>query len=181
MPSDEFIELPLERYRAYLRLLARMQLPPRLWAKIGASDVVQQTLLEAHVAAGQYRGRSDGEWLAFLRQTLARNMADLARLYSADKRDVSREMEMSSAQLERFIAAADPSPSQEAVKNERLLKLSEALAQLPDDQRVAVELKHLQAWTVKQIAELIDKSETAVGGMLYRGIRKLRELMEEEP
>jgi RNA polymerase sigma-70 factor, ECF subfamily len=181
MPGDEFIELPIERYQAYLRLLARMQLPPRLWAKIGASDVVQQTLLEAHIAAGQYRGRSDGEWWAFLRQTLARNMADLARLYSAGKRDVAREMELSSVRLERFVATAEPSPSQEAVKNERLLKLADALAQLPDDQRVAVELKHLQSWTVKQIADLTGKSETAIGGMLYRGIRKLRELMEEEP
>lgn len=181
MPGDDFIELPLERYQAYLRLLARMQLPPRLWAKIGASDLVQQTLLEAHVAAGQYRGRSDGEWLAFLRQTLARNMADLGRLYSADKRDVSREMELSSVRLEQFAASAEPSPSQEAVKNERLLKLADALAALPDDQRVAVELKHLQSWTVKQIADLTGKSETAVGGMLYRGIRKLRELMEEKP
>src|SRR5262245_47676462 len=177
MSGDDFIELPLERYQAYLRLLARMQLPPRLWAKIGASDVVQQTLLEAHVAAGQYLGRSDGEWLAFLRQTLARNMADLNRLYSADKRDVAREMELSSVRLEQFAASAEPSPSQEAVKNERLLKLADALAALPDDQRIAVELKHLPSWTVKQIADLTGKSETAVGGMLDRGIRKLRELM----
>lgn len=180
MPSDDFIELPLERYQAYLRLLARMQLPPRLWAKISASDVVQQTLLEAHVAAGQYRGRTDGEWLAFLRQTLARNMADLGRLYSADKRDVARELDLSSVRLENFAADARPSPSQEAVKNERLLKLAEALASLPDDQRIAVELKHLQSWTVRQIADLIGKSETAVGGMLYRGIRRLREIMEEK-
>ncbi len=181
MASDDFIELPIDRYQAYLRLLARMQLPPRLWAKIGASDVVQQTLLEAHIAAGQYRGRSDGEWLAFLRQTLARNMTDLARLYSADKRDVARELDLSSARLERVVATADSSPSQAAVKNERLLKLAEALARLPDDQRIAVELKHLQSWTVKQIADLTGKSETAIGGMLYRGIRKLRELMEEQP
>jgi RNA polymerase sigma-70 factor, ECF subfamily len=180
MPGDDFIELPLERYRAYLRLLARMQLPPRLWAKVGASDVVQQTLLEAHVAAGTYRGRSDGEWIAFLRQTLARNLADLIRQYSAGKRDVSRELDLSSARLERFAAAAAPSPSQVAVENERLLCLANALARLPDDQRIAVELKHLQSWTVRQIGELIGKSETAVGGLLYRGIRKLRELMEEK-
>jgi RNA polymerase sigma-70 factor, ECF subfamily len=179
MAGPEFIELPLTRFRAYLRLLARMQLPPKLWAKVGASDVVQQTLLEAQQAQSQFRGQSEGEWLAFLRQTLARNLADLVRLYSREKRDISREIEQSSLQLEQFARTAEPSPSQQAVKNEQLLQLAEALGRLPDDQRIAVELKHLQSWSVRQIAELIGKSEVAVGGLLYRGIRKLRELFEE--
>jgi RNA polymerase sigma-70 factor, ECF subfamily len=181
MPGDDFLELPLERYRAYLRLLARMQLPPCLWAKIGPSDVVQQTLLEAHAAAGRFRGRTDEEWLAFLRQTLARNLADVYRRFRAGKRDVAREIDLSSGRLEGLAAAASPSPSDAAERNERLLRLAAALARLPDDQRVAVELKHLQAWTVRQIADLTGKSETAVGGALYRGIRKLRELLEDEP
>lgn len=178
MSNDDLIEMPLERFRAYLRLLARMQLPPKLWAKVSASDVVQQTMMEAQFAARQFRGQSEAEWVAYLRSTLARNMADLLRLYSAEKRDIAKEIDLSSARLEQFAATADPSPSQQAVKNEQLLKLSEALAGLPDDQRIAVELKHLQSWSVKQISDLIGKSEVAVGGLLYRGVRKLRELME---
>jgi RNA polymerase sigma-70 factor, ECF subfamily len=183
MPENagDYVELPLERYGAYLHLLARMQLSPRLWAKVGASDIVQQTLLEAHAAAPQFRGASDGAWLAFLRQTLARNMADIARRYAADKRDINRELELSSARLAGFAIATDGTPSEAAVRNERLLQLSDALAKLPDDQRIAVELKHLQGWTVKRIGELTGKSETAIGGLLYRGIKKLKEHLTEPP
>src|SRR6516225_8608246 len=89
-PSDD-TDRGLERFRSYLLLLARIRLDPMVRAKVGASDVVQQTLFEAHRDGAQFRGRSVGEQAAWLRQILARNLANVVRDLRRDKRDVARE------------------------------------------------------------------------------------------
>lgn len=170
-----------ERYRDYLHLLARLQVPGRLRARFDASDVVQLTLLEAHRAEG-LAGMEEPARLVFLRRALANNLADLARHHAAGKRDVGREqaMEASSARLEQWLAAGDSSPSRRAWRQEELLALAGALMRLPPEQRLAVEMKHLQGATVAEVAEAMGKTETAVGGLLRRGLAKLREVMSDE-
>src|SRR4051812_20595086 len=81
----------LERWRAYLQLLARLHLDPRLAGKLDPSDVVQQTLLQAHQARAQFRGTTDGERAAWLRQILANNLAGAARAFARPGRDAARE------------------------------------------------------------------------------------------
>src|ERR687884_581060 len=79
------------------------------------------------------------------------------------------------AELDVWLADERSSPSEQALRQERLRRLDEALAALPEDQRTAVELKHLHGLAVADIAHQMGRSETAVGGLLRRGIRKLRE------
>src|SRR5438874_621284 len=81
----------LERFRDYLRLLAGLQVGPRLRVKVDPSDLVQQTLLKAHQARDQFRGASSGEMSAWLRQILARTLADAARDLGRERRDIARE------------------------------------------------------------------------------------------
>jgi RNA polymerase sigma-70 factor, ECF subfamily len=176
-------DLAWERYRAYLQLLARLRLPARLRIKFNSSDLVQQTLLEAYRAADQLALMDEPARAAFLRRVLANNLADLVRRYSTEARDVDRERPLkgqihpSSAQLASWLASAGSSPSQKAIREEELLTLANALASLPDDQRLAVEMKHLEGATVADIAIVLERSDTAVGGMLRRGLARLRELM----
>jgi RNA polymerase sigma-70 factor, ECF subfamily len=176
---------PLERYRDYLRMLARIQLGPRLQAKLDASDVVQQAILHAHQARAQFRGTTEAEKRAWLRAILANVMTAAGRGFETAARDVSREqsleaeLERSSSRLERMLAADQSSPSQRAVRAEELLRLAAALAQLPDDHRQAVELHHLRGLALIDVAAQMKRSRPAVVGLLFRGLRRLRELLHE--
>ena len=178
--------MSLEAYRDYLRLLAGVQLDPRLRGKLDPSDVVQETLARAHEKGEQFRGHTEAQRAAWLRQILANQLAAAVRRYlDAGKRDARRErslsvaVEDSSARLEALLAADQPSPSQQAVRHEELRRLAEALARLPEDQRQAIELHHLHGLPVEEVARTLGRSESATGGLLRRGLKRLRELMRE--
>jgi RNA polymerase sigma-70 factor (ECF subfamily) len=174
----------LERFRPYLRLLARLHLDPRLRGKLDASDVVQQAFLQAYQALDQFRGQGDAELMAWLRRILARCLTHASRDFTRDKRDVDRErsleaaVEHSSVRLEAWLAADQSSPSERADRNEQLLRLADALGSLPEAQREALVLHYWQDWTVAEIAQRLDRSTTAVAGLLKRGLKELRTLMK---
>ena len=175
----------LERYRDYLHLLARLQLGSRMQKHLDASDVVQQTFLEAQKQLAQFRGRSEAELTAWLRQILAHNLADVLRALGRAKRDVSRErslevaLEESSARLQSWLAAEQSSPSQKAQRKEQGVRLAAALAQLPEPQREALTLRHLEGWSLADIAQHLGRTQAAVVGLLQRGLKALRQLLQE--
>jgi RNA polymerase sigma-70 factor (ECF subfamily) len=175
----------LERFRDYLGLLARLQLDARLRGKVDLSGVVQQTLLEAHQALTHVADRGEAIQAAWLRQILANNLRDEIRKFATGARDVDREqpleaaLDRSSAQLGAWLATNESSPSQRAVRHEELLRLAAALARLPEDQRQAVELHHLQGLPLADVAKELGRSKGAVAQLLFRGLNKLRELLAD--
>jgi RNA polymerase sigma-70 factor, ECF subfamily len=173
----------LEQYRSYLLLLARMQLNPGPRNRIDPSDIVQQTLLEAHAKADQFQG-NDSALAAWLRQALVNNLRDAWRAMHRGRRDIRREqalpdaVDQSSARLQAILAAPQSSPSQRAVRNEELLRLADGLTELPELQREAIVLHHLQGCSLSETARSLGKTDAAVAGLLHRGLRKLRVAME---
>ncbi len=176
---------PLEHFREYLRVLARLQIDPRLRRKLDPSDVVQETLLRAHERRDQFRGTTDAELAAWLRQILANQLAEALRRYTREARDVNRErsleaaVEESSARLEQWLASEQAESGQRLLRDEQLIRLGEALADLPEDQRTAVEMRYLQKEPVARIAELLGRTEASVSGLLRRGLARLRERLAE--
>ncbi len=172
----------LEEFRSYLLLLARMQLGPGPRNRIDPSDIVQQTLLEAHAKADQFEG-GDSALAAWLRQALVNNLRDAWRALRKGKRDIAREqalpeaLEQSSVRLEGMLAAAQSSPSQQAVRNEDLLRLANALTRLPDAQREAIVLHHLQGCSLAETARSLGRTDASIAGLLHRGLKELRRLM----
>ena len=173
----------LARFRSYLHLLARLQLGDR--PGVEPSDLVQQTLLEAHRGWADCRAESDAERAAWLRRILANNLADALRARTRARRDVDREVSIdaalgeSSAQIGLWIASPGPSPSQEADKHEQAIRLATALAGLPEAEQEALVLQHWHGLTVAQIGARLSRTPAAIGGLLKRGLKRLRERMSD--
>jgi RNA polymerase sigma-70 factor, ECF subfamily len=174
----------LERYRAYLGLIARLQIDPRWRARVDLSGAVQQTLFEAHQMMRDGDGRTSQERLAWLRTCLAHNLTDELRKATADRRDIRREQSLeaalakSSQCLEDWLAVAGSAPGDRAERAEQAVRLAAALATLPETQREALVLQHWHGWTIAEIAEHLGRTRTAVAGLLKRGLATLRQELE---
>jgi len=184
-PESDHGDLALERFRTYLLMLARGQLRGQVAQKLDASDVVQQTLLDAHRQRASFRGATPAEMAGWLRRMLACNLADAVRALTRGKRDVGRERALeaalaeSSARLEAWLLVDQSSPSQRAIHNERVLRLADAVAALPEGQREAVLLHYWQDLPLADVAQRMGRTPPSVAGLLQRGLKALRERLAE--
>jgi RNA polymerase sigma-70 factor (ECF subfamily) len=175
--------LLLDRYRNYLSLLARGMIGGALRVSLDASDLVQQTFLEAHRDLPQFRGSGERELAAWLRRILIRNLNQQAEYNGRQRRGrkhrVSLDvlLERSSQFVCRARAHLVASPSEQAVRREQAVLLADALARLPEDQRTALELHHLQGLSVPEVSRKMGRGVFSVTGLIYRGMRTLRELL----
>jgi RNA polymerase sigma-70 factor (ECF subfamily) len=180
-------EWHLERYRELLRLLVRqLHLSPRFRGRFDSSDLVQETLLKAQRKIEQFRGTSEAELVKWLQQILANTLRDEIRKARAQERDVALEQSLdaavadSAARLQAYLADERASPSEQAERRERLLRVAAAIDQLPEDQRTAVIQRDLLGASVAEIAGQMGRTEKSVAGLLLRGRRTLRRLLQDE-
>jgi RNA polymerase sigma-70 factor, ECF subfamily len=178
----------LERYRNYLALLARLQIGKRLQGKLDPSDLVQETFLEAHRDFAQFRGGSEAEFVNWLRQILAMNLANLVRhYYGTQRRDVRLERELavdldqSSRVLDRGLVAAGSTPSQQAARREQAVLLADALGRLPQDYREVIILRHLEGLTFPEVAHRLGRTLDSVEKLWARGLARLRRSLGVKP
>ncbi|MCA9139378.1 MAG: sigma-70 family RNA polymerase sigma factor [Planctomycetales bacterium] len=179
-PVDVSDPAIVAQYEPYLRMLARTRMRRAYQAKIGASDMVQQAMMQAVQGFDGFRGSTEGELLAWLRQILAHHLCHLDRDLHRDKRDIRREQSMeqklaaSSMRLEGLLAGSDPTPSQHIALGESVIQISQAIARLPESQADAVRLHYLEGMKLSEVASELGKSTGAVAGLLHRGMKELR-------
>jgi len=178
--NPEAADRLLELYRPVLRLIAEHLVGSGLRRREDASDIVQRTVLEAYAAFEQFQGQSEPEFSAWLKQILRRNVANLVRDNRAAKRDVRREQYLDAAEGSVSVTWMQPAgrgttPSQRVIKAEAALNLAHAIDELPDGQRVAVRMRHLEGCSIDEIAEAMQKSPAAVAGLIRRGLDALRQ------
>ena len=175
----------LQRYRAHLAVLARVQIGRRLQGKVDASDVVQETFLGAYRDFPQFRGTTEKEFLGWLRQVLASLLANLVRHYQGtQRRDVrlerqlDGELEQSSQALDRGLIALQSSPSQQAARREQSVLLANALGRLPRELRELLIFRHLEGLTFPEVARRLGRSVDSVKKQWPRPLASLRRLLE---
>lgn len=172
--------------RNYALLMARTQLGSWVQAKVDPSDLVQQSMLEAYQAFGAFEGRTEAEWLAWLRRILKHNAADLARHYGdMGKRQICREVPLgrpgTDDSRENALEPADDgmSPSEQMLLCERELLLTEGLARLPANYREVIVLRNLQGLPFDEVASRLGRSRPAVQMLWMRALRSLQAILEE--
>ena len=182
---------PIEQYRSYLHVLARAQLHPRVQPKLDASDIVQQTLLEAHRDRDAFAGSNAAQLAGWLRGILAHNLDNALRDLRRKKRDIRRErpidgggpddaaIDRSGLDTPSWLADDSASPSEILEGHERLLSLSAGMTHLPEDQAQAIVLRYWQNRPLADIADRMERTPAAVAGLLHRGLKQLRELLAE--
>jgi RNA polymerase sigma-70 factor (ECF subfamily) len=171
----------LELYRNYLALLARYQIGRRLQGKTDASDLIQETFLEAYRDFAQFRGNTEAELASWLRRILASNLANLvARFFGTKRRDVRLEQELaddldqSSRALDWGLVAQQSSPSHQAARRDQAVLLANALERLPEDYRQVLILRHLEELSFPDVACRMDRSVHSVKNLWARALARLR-------
>jgi RNA polymerase sigma-70 factor (ECF subfamily) len=180
----------LELNRTYLTLLARTQIDLHLQGRVDASDVVQETFLDACRDFDHFRGSSPGEWVAWLRKILIYNLARVVqRQVVAQKRSARREvsleqhvavMDRSSGRIETALVGRSSSPSSQAQRSERAARVADQLARLSSDYREVLVLRNLEGLPFSEVAQRMGRSAGAVRILWVRAVDQLRQLLQAE-
>jgi RNA polymerase sigma-70 factor (ECF subfamily) len=171
----------LEHFRGYLLTLARIHFHRALSARADPSDIVQETLLEAHRSRERFRGSTVAAQAAWLRRILAANLNDFARNHRRACRDVQRErsldeaLDASSQRLEAWARSTDPSPSSVADRQERILRIATALADLTEEEQDVLVLRYCEDLSLEEIGARLGVSRNTIARRLRRGSAALRE------
>jgi RNA polymerase sigma-70 factor, ECF subfamily len=171
----------LASYQNYLRLLAKIEIGRRLQGKVDASDVVQETFLEAHRHFPAFQGHAAGQLTQWLRAILAATLANTIRRYlGTQARDLrleqqlAEDLDQSTCALGQMLMDPHSSPSQQVLRGEQTLLVAEAMSRLPDDYQTVLVLRHMEGLTFPQVAERMDRSVDSVEKLWLRGLTRLK-------
>jgi len=175
----------LESCRNYLLLVANRELGDDLQAKLGASDVVQETFVQAQQVFHRFHGNENEQLLAWLAQILEHKLAHARRQFTGtQKRDVHREISFEGSPEATpggngKQAPRGSTPSSIVAGKEEQHRLEVALARLPDDMRRVVELRSLERMPFAEVGVQLQRSSEAARKLWVRAICRLQQLLDE--
>ena len=171
----------LESYQNYLRLLARIEIGRRLQGKVDASDIVQETFLEAHRQFPLFQGTAEAQLAKWLRTILAGTVANVVRRYAGTQarnlrleRELVEGLDQSTCALEQMLVDRHSSPSHQAMRGEQSLQVAAAMSRLPEDYQTVLVLRHLEGLSFPQVAVRMDRSVDSVEKLWLRGLTRLK-------
>lgn len=171
-----------ERYRPYLKLLSGRLAPTFLRKRCDASDIVQQTCVDALKAITGFRGKTEAEFTAWIATILRSNIVDACRQHTAEMRDLRKEVQLheanGTASLNwHILAQSGSSPSVRAVRGESALVLADALDQLREDMALAVTLRYIEGMKLAEVAKEMDTTVATAAGLVRRGLKQLNQIL----
>jgi len=173
-----------ETFRRHLLLVAHRELPLALRGKVGPSDVVQETAVDAQRAFAAFRGSTAEECFAWLRSILRNNVVDAVRRYELSKKRASgREISLATESGRRqggLIELPRGLPEGSAIRHEDANVLARAMARLSGDQTSVLRLRYWEGLSFPEIGERLGRSADAVRKLWYRAVERLQEEMNSE-
>jgi RNA polymerase sigma-70 factor (ECF subfamily) len=175
----------LTLYRPYLRIAAGRRLPRVVQKRLDASDIAQQTMMDAVRGLADFRGQTEPEFTAWMMRLLERNLLQSVRNNKLGKRDIRLEQDCangsgSAVMVWQSLADNGSSPMSTVFRGEAALYLALALEKLPTDQRTALELRYMGHETLQAIADEMDRSVSSVVVLIRRGVESLEALLPSE-
>lgn len=176
--SPEALGRALMACRAYLLLVADRKLAPQLRCKADASDLVQETFLEAQRDFARFDGVATEDWLSWLCQILLHNVANTVRRYRhTEKRALDRELALVPGEGAALVAEM-ASPSAQAACHEETAALEVALSHLPEHYRRVLHLRYQEKQTFAQIGTTLSCSAEAARKLWARAVSRLQKMLE---
>lgn len=179
--SADAIGRLIQDCRAYLLSIANQELESDFGAKVGGSDLVQETMLSAQRCLGDFQGQSREELLAWLRGMLINDIKETRRRFRTGRRDVGREQVLAEDSADRRIEqvpAAEATPSTDAITREEAARLQQVLNELSPEDREVIELRNWQRLSFADIGERTGRSAEAARKQWSRAIVRLQNKLE---
>lgn len=167
----------LQSCRDYLLLVANQDLDERLRAKMGASDVVQETLFTAQDAFDQFEGASREEMLAWMRAILKNDLLTAHRHYNTKKRQTTKESPIGSKEF--GFCDQEITPGSRAVADEETRIVKAAMQKLSDEHRTVLDLRNWQEKSFAEIGHVMNRSDEAARKLWSRAVLSLKKTLGE--
>ncbi len=179
--EQDALSLLFARYRRRLLVLCRYKLGPSQAIQLEPDDLVQETLLRAHRDLSHFTYRSPGSFMHWLSTIADHVIADAVRHQGRAKRHAEDILRFRSPSNPEGPEPADSlTPSRILHRDQRLAQLLLKLDALPPHYREALLLAKIEGMTTEELATRLGKPREAVSLLVFRAVRRLRELIDAE-